>query len=43
VEARDLAITTLAAGPLLAGAALLELAAAAAGRGGAIALVARPR
>ena len=42
VEARDLAITAVAAGPLLVGGALLELAAAAAGRGGAIAVLARP-
>jgi hypothetical protein len=42
VEARDIVITAVAAGPLLVGGGLLELAAAAAGRGGAIALVARP-
>lgn len=42
VEARDLAITALAGGPLLAAGALLELAAAAAGRGGAIAVLAEP-
>ena len=42
VEARDLVVTAVAAGPLLAGAALLELVAAAAGHGGALAVVARP-
>ncbi|HZT54011.1 MAG TPA: class I SAM-dependent methyltransferase [Gaiellaceae bacterium] len=42
VTARDLAVTAVAGGPLLAAGVLLELAAAAAGRGGAIAVVARP-
>jgi SAM-dependent methyltransferase len=42
VAARDLAITAVAAGPLLVAGALLEIGAAAAGRGGALAVVARP-
>lgn len=42
VEPRDLALTALAAGPLLVSGALLELAAAATGRGGAIAVLAEP-
>lgn len=42
VEARDLALTAVAAAPLLVGGTLLELGAAVAGRGGAIAIVVRP-
>ena len=41
VAARDLALSALAGGPLLAGAVLLELAAAAVGHGGALAVLGR--
>ena len=43
VQGRDLALTALAAVPLLVGGTVLELVAAATGRGGAIAVLAQPK
>ena len=43
VEGRDLAVTAVAAAPLLVFGTVLELAAALAGRGGSLAVLAQPK